>query len=213
MIKTIGYDQSEIIKNIIDLHIKEGIIDCDPTYSTGNFYKKNDINPPKLKYDISPQIDGVLESKSENLPLEDESLNSIMFDPPFVVSKGPSLKKKKKGSNIISSRFSSYESIPLLWEYYTNSMKEFYRILKPGGKLIFKCQDTVSGGKNYFSHVHVMNEALKIGFYPKDLFILLAKNRLISSNMHNQQHARKYHSYFWVFEKKKVNIPYNINED
>lgn len=210
IIKTINYSQFEIIKNIIKLHVEDGIIDCDPTYSTGVFYKKSNIPIPKLRYDITPTVENVIKANSEDLPLDDESIKSIIFDPPFVVSKGPSLKKKKKGSNIISSRFSSYESIPLLWEYYKKSLKEFYRILKPGGVVIFKCQDTVSGGKNYFSHVHVMNEALKLGFYPKDLFVLLAKNRLISNNMKNQQHARKYHCYFWVFQKKKVNIPYDL---
>jgi len=209
VIKSISYDQTEIINNIIKLYIENGIIDCDPTYSKGVFYKKNNVIPPKLKFDLYPVLDDVVKSDSSNLPLDNESLDSIMFDPPFVVSKGPSLKKNKEGSNIISSRFSSFESIPKLWDYYNKSLIEFYRILKPGGILIFKCQDTVSGGKNYFSHNHVMNKALETGFYTKDLFILLAKNRIIGK-MKKQQHARKYHSYFWVFQKKKVNIPYDM---
>jgi len=207
MIKTISYDQTEIINNILELHVENGIIDCDPTYSTGNFYKNNNIKKPLLKFDLFPQSEEVEKSNSNNLPIENESLNTIMFDPPFLSSKGPSLKEKKEGSNIITSRFSSFESIKELWIYYRESIIEFYRILDNNGILIFKCQDTVSGGKNYFSHVYVMNEALKVGFYPKDLFVLLAKNRIIGK-MKKQQHARKYHSYFWVFQKKKVNIPY-----
>ena len=52
------------------------------------------------------------------------------------------------------------------------------------------------------SHVFIMNEAVKLGFYPKDLFILLAKNRLVADwQVKNQKNARKFHSYFWVFEK------------
>lgn len=207
IIKSISYDQGEIINNIIDLHIESGIIDCDPTYSKGIFYKKNGVKDPLLKFDINPQIDGVEKSDSRNLPIDDESINSIMFDPPFVVSKGPSLKVEKKGSNIISSRFSCYENIKDLWEYYDDSIKEFYRVLKNDGVLIFKCQDTVSGGKNYFSHTYVMNKAFENGFYPLDLFILLSKNRIIG-RMKRQMHARKYHSYFWVFKKKGVNVPY-----
>ena len=31
------------------------------------------------------------------------------------------------------------------------------------------------------SHCFIHNEATQIGFYPKDLFILLAKNRLIAN--------------------------------
>jgi len=210
VIKSISYDQIEIINNIINLHLNDNKIDCDPTYSTGVFYKNDIINEPKYKFDIKPQIKDVKKADCRNLPLKDNSINSIIFDPPFVVSKGPSLKENKKGSNIISSRFSSYESIPLLWKFYADSIKEFYRVLKPNGTLIFKCQDTVSGGKNYFSHNYVINKAIENGFYTKDLFILLAKSRLIGK-MKTQQHARKFHSYFIVFKKQTVNIPYDIS--
>jgi hypothetical protein len=50
-----------------------------------------------------------------------------------------------------------------------------------------------------------MNEAEKSGFYIQDLFILLAKNRMIGHNHKNQKHARKFHSYFIVLKKKKQN--------
>jgi hypothetical protein len=61
----------------------------------------------------------------------------------------------------------------------------------------------VSSGKQYLSHVEIINMAREIGFYAKDLFILEAKNRLIDPRIKKQQHARKFHSYFLVFEKKK----------
>ena len=44
MVKSISYDQSEIIKWILDLHVKSHKIDCDPTYSIGNFYKNTGID-------------------------------------------------------------------------------------------------------------------------------------------------------------------------
>ena len=88
-------------------------------------------------------------------------------------------------------------------------MKEAYRILKDDGILIFKCQDKVSSGKQYMSHAFIMDEAVKIGFYPKDLFILLAKNRLVADwQTKNQKNARKFHSYFWVFQKCNKKIEY-----
>jgi hypothetical protein len=43
---------------------------------------------------------------------------------------------------------------------------------------------------------------MEAGWYPKDLFILLAKNRLIANwQKANQKHARRYHCYYWVFKK------------
>ena len=80
-------------------------------------------------------------------------------------------------------------------------------ILKNDGIVIFKCQDCVSSAKQYFSHCWVMYEAMKYGFYPKDLFILFAKNRI--NDGRKQQHARKYHSYFWVFKKQKCKVDYS----
>lgn len=206
MIKSTSYSQEEIIKNIISLHMDGRDIECDPTYSKGNFYKK--ISRPKYTYDLFPQDAQTVQADASNLPLLNESIGSIMFDPPFVISKGPSLAVDKKGTNIISSRFSSFETPKLLWDFYEASLKEFYRVLKNKGVLIFKCQDTVSGGKNYFSHVFIINKALEIGFYPKDLFILAAKNRLISGKIQKQIHARKFHSYFLVFTKEKSKVNY-----
>ena len=77
-----------------------------------------------------------------------------------------------------------------------------------------KCQDTVSGGKNHFTHVMVMNMALELGFYPKDMFILATNHRINSfgNKWKRQQHARKHHSYFWVFEKKTNRVKYGFNE-
>lgn len=215
VLKSTSYDQAVIIKDIIKLHIPSGIIDCDTTYSIGNFYKATGVEAPKYKFDIFPQAEGVEQASADKLPLEDNSIDSIMFDPPFVISQGPSLKPDTSQNagerrNVIHNRFSSFESPKKLWEFYKASLEEGYRVLNNNGVFIFKCQDTVNSGKNFFSHSYVMNLAVKAGFYPKDLFILLAKSRIISGKHLNQQHARKYHSYFWVFEKntKGKNINY-----
>lgn len=95
-----------------------------------------------------------------------------------------------------------------LHQCYRDMLKEAYRILKAKGILIFKCQDKVSSGRQYMSHVFVMNEAVKLGFYPKDLFILTAKSRLVADWQRNQKHARKFHCYFWVFQKNGREIKY-----
>ncbi len=101
-----------------------------------------------------------------------------MFDPPFVIGI-PNGSKDTEGSNIITNRFSSFKTLDDLWDFYHESLHEFKRLLRPNGILIFKCQDTVSSAKQCLSHVEIINYALSIGFYPLDLFILLARNRLI----------------------------------
>ena len=67
MIKSISYDQTEIINNILKLHVPQHFIDCDCTYSKGNFYKNTGIQEPKYKFDIEP-MEGVLYGDSRDLP-------------------------------------------------------------------------------------------------------------------------------------------------
>ena len=207
IIKSVSEDQIEIIKNIIKLYIPSGQIDCDCTYSKGNFYNNNEIIRPKYNYDIIPQYDYVQKADSRNLPLEDNSINSIMFDPPFLATTGKSL-KEDKNNNLINKRFGVYNNEIELHQMYKDSLKEFYRVLDKNGILIFKCQDKVSSGKQYLSHVFIINEAVELGFYPKDLFVLIAKTRLIADWQKNQKHSRKFHSYFLVFEKNNKKIKY-----
>jgi hypothetical protein len=209
LIKSVSDNQQEIIKNIINLHIPSKKIECDPTYSKGIFYKNGIIEEPLLKFDLNPQSDNVVKSDCRTLPIDDNSLNSLMFDPPFVCSSGPSLTQNTNNKSlIISKRFSSFNSEKELWEFYSESLKEFYRVLNKNGVLIFKCQDIVYHNTNFLSHIFITNEAVKIGFYPKDLFILTSKSRIISGKVKNQEHARKFHSYFLVFVKKQTKVDY-----
>lgn len=207
IVSSISYDQSEIIKSILQLHVPSGKIDIDPTYSKGKFYDGTGIEQPRLIYDIAPQNDRVIQADCRKLPLRDECVNCIMFDPPFLATTGPSL--KADGGNIINKRFGVYHNEKALHKFYIDSLKEFHRLLCNHGILIFKCQDKVSSGKQYMSHVFIMNAAVEIGFYPKDFFILLAKSRLVADwQAANQKNARKFHSYFWVFEKTDKVIQY-----
>jgi len=193
LIKTTSYDQGEIIRSIMSL---QGIIqlDLDPTYSKGVFYK--DVAEPRLKFDLYPQTDGVLQASAESLPLNSGCVNSIMFDPPFLAGY-----TKSSPSGLIGKRFHGFRYMADAWSWYEKCLIEFHRILRPHGTLIIKCQDTISSGKQWLSHVHVINTAERIGFYTKDLYVLLARSRMIGHNHANQKHARKFHSYFLVFEK------------
>ncbi len=212
LIKSISYDQTEIINGILKLHVKNGKIDCDPTYSKGNFYKNTGIEEPIFKFDINPQTQDTIEADARNLPLENGLLDCIMFDPPFLATTGKSL-KDGKNNNYINRRFGVFPSEEELHQFYIDAMKEFHRILKDDGILIFKCQDKISSSKQYLSHVFIINEAIKLGYYPKDLFILLAKNRIVADwQVKNQKNARKFHSYFIVLQKSDKKIKYTKND-
>lgn len=178
------------------------------TFSVGNFYKDTEINIPKYCFDIIPQADNVIEADCRHLPLDDNSVDCIMFDPPFLATTGKSL-KSEDANNLMNKRFGVYPNEKELHQMYIASMKEAYRILKDDGILIFKCQDKISSGKQYLSHIFIINEAIKLGFYPKDMFILLAKSRIVADwQVKNQKNARKFHSYFIVLQKCNKQIEY-----
>jgi hypothetical protein len=208
LVKSVYDTNYDVIKNIMELY-KIDRFDLDCTYSTGNFWKG--LPTPTHKTDLYPSNDETIEANSENLPFENESMRSIMYDPPFVIA-GKTFKENKEGSSVIAKRFFGYTKYDYLKNNYYNTLKELFRVCEKGGFVVVKCQDTVSGGKNHFSHVMVMNMALELGFYPKDMFILLAKMRINSfgGRWNKQEHARKYHSYFWVFEKIKPKVNYEL---
>ncbi len=201
-ILSVGHDQHEIIKDILYLHGRRSGIELDATYGKGNFYF-NGVNEPKYKFDKAPQVPGVVKALSSHLPVGPESIRVIMFDPPFFFSDN----KRKISTSIMCRRYDYFENFKQLKDMYSRSLKEFFRILKYGGIVIFKCQDCVSGRQQYFIHTYIHTEAVKLGFYPKDLFISVNRNTILNKHQ-TQIHARKIHSYFWVLKKSRGRINY-----
>lgn len=190
---SLSFDQDKILRDIMRLYTDGMPFDVDPTYSKGVFYKR--IPQPRLKFDIDPQYPDVVKASADCLPLDDESVQSINFDPPFMFSNSVRNLGKIKG------RFTSFASYSEMLNMYQGAMREFWRILKPEGIVVFKCQDAISQGINHFSHYEVEKFARDIGYNEIDLFVLGSKHVLISSTWKVQRHARKNMSFIFVFEK------------
>lgn len=217
IIKSISTSQHEILNNIQIMHNDGKPFECDITYSQGNFYgdflitkddgsKKNiRIDEPKFKFDVFPQFDDVVKIEPYGkIPLENESVESIVIDLPFVVfpQMAPSTKiDNGEKKNVAFKRFSSYYPAKEMFKSYSHWINEAFRILKEGGICVFKCQNTISGGVFYCTEEYSWMEAQKAGFYVLDRFTLIAKSRIISGKIKTQQHARNFTSTFWVFKK------------
>jgi hypothetical protein len=191
VVQSINFDQHEILKDIIKLHCPGGF-ELDPCFGLGGFYKGG-VPLPKYCFDIEPRDRRATEADCRRLPFKAREVGSIIFDPPFLAGGGDTGKMNAR-----------YRGGSKLWELevlYEEALTEFQRILQPQGILVFKCQDILNGRQNNFMHVFVYEAAREAGFVGVDLFVKLNKTAMIPHNFVNQYHARKMHSYFWVFKK------------
>lgn len=212
IIKNISFDQSEILWSIMQLYNHGKPFECDMTASELKFYGnrggKYEIPVPKILFDVYPQGENIQKiEKWGKLPLEDNSIESIVIDLPFVISpaNAPSAKNPNEGSILIAKRFAAYYPVDNLYLSYYHWISEAFRVLKDGGLLVFKEQSVISGGVRHNTDEFSFMAAHKIGFKMVDKFILEAKARLISnSKMKNgQKHSRSFTSQFLVLVKEK----------
>lgn len=204
IIQSYHYDQGQILLDIMKLYCPQGF-ELDPTFGRGGFYAGGRIPLPRLFFDLHPRWVGEITSEGEllprkadvrQLPLPDRSVSSAIFDPPWMCH--------SKGGSKQSTMGRKYGELPTLRdvrELYREGIAELYRVLRKGGVLVVKCQDTMYGRQNFFLHVDVLHYAEASGFRAVDLFIRLVRSAPAPWNYQEQQHARKMHSYFWVFKR------------
>lgn len=226
VVRNISTDQSEILKWIMDLHNDGQPFECDITASELKFYGKRQgcqyyIPEPSILMDVYPLREDIIKiTPFTKLPLEDNSVSSIVCDLPFVCSPHTckSVVEKKEGANLISNRFSSWYPMQEGYENIYWWINECKRVLKPEGIIVWKMASSVSGGLQHLLSEFSAICAADAGLYIKDQFFIEAKARLISaSKIKAQQHARKYTSTFWVFKKdpkkdKKTNLLIKLQE-
>lgn len=197
VIKSVMNSDKDILLAIRQLYLDGKNFDLDPCFSTGKFY--DDLETPKIKYDKEPKLSEVIKNDlMEGIPLENNSVNGIVFDPPFMFGK-----HGKTEQNIMTKRFTMFDNWQDLENMYKKALMELYRILIKGGVVAFKCQD-YTDSKTTLTHCFVWKWAIEIGFNVEDIFIQTFKGgRVWNSNL-VQRHARKYHSY-WIVLKKPTN--------
>ena len=199
MIKSVYENQEDILRSIMTLCNIERF-DVDVTYGNGQFYKE--IEKPVYCFDIDPNLVDVPAS-SDNLPLDDSSVNSLVFDPPFLTYVRAA--REGNGNMIMAKRFGGYWRYDELEAHYKATLNEAYRVLSKKGIMVFKCQDIIHNHKMHRTHINVVDWA-EGKFRLKDLFILPAKSRMAipqqkGTKIKQQKHARIFHSYFLVLER------------
>jgi 16S rRNA G966 N2-methylase RsmD len=220
-------DNTNLFPDILRLHVPIGALVADVTYGKGVFWK----NVPTLFYNVfASDIDAVSEKYVQNrpdvkrfiqadcraLPYRDNALDCIILDPPYMEGLYRKSTEHLAGGGSHSAFRLAYSngretSEGPKWHdavtyMYAHAGVEACRVLKEGGVCIVKCQDEVSANKQRLTHVEIITGYESLGFYTKDLFVLVRSNKPAVSRIKKQIHARKNHSYFLVFEKRKVAV-------
>lgn len=222
-------DNAAVFPEILKLHVPEATVVADITFGKGVFWKNvqsgykvlgSDID---LKKDLRPKDFISLANKVDcrDLPYKDETLDCIVFDPPYMEGLYRKTEKNLAGAGTHDAFRTSYSSGKVTtsgpkWhdavlDVYIKTGYECSRCLKQKGILIVKCQDEVSANKQRLTHVEIISAYEQMGFYTKDLFVVVRKNRAGVSRLIKQEHARKMHSYFLVFQKKRSPVSSIVN--
>jgi hypothetical protein len=190
---------AELIEAVAGLYLTAGDVVADVTYSSGRFWKKVNLSQYQfLASDLLPAAPGVTAADFRALPYRDGSIDTLVFDPPYIHSPGKGMLSTRYNGLATTDMITYAEIIQL----YQDGMAEAARVLRDGGQIWVKCKDTLASERQRWSHITIFELADKLGFYARDLFLLVppAPSSVTTGRWARQIHARKVHSYLWIFE-------------
>jgi len=211
-------DNAALFAKIAQLHLRPGCKVADVTFGGGVFWKSIEPGTYELWASDIGQVPPLTEAMTcrspgtdcRALPYEDASFDAVVLDPPYMEGFFRPKAEQLAGSGTHSAFHRAYSNggattggpkyHEAVFELYREAGLEARRVLRRGGKLIVKCQDEVSSNTQRLTHIEIVTAFEAMGFYTKDLFVLVRTNAPGVSRVKQQEHARKNHSYFLVFE-------------
>lgn len=212
---------ADLFPEVLGLHVPAGSKIADVTFGKGVFWSNVDLHNYELfASDITPKQHPTIEVSAidcTDLPYGDKSLDCIVFDPPYMeglfrrnkshlAGEGSHKAFRINYSDGNAQKHGAPKWHDAVTDLYCRAGREAVRVLKTKGIYIVKCQDEVSANTQRLTHVEIISAFESLGFYTKDLFILMRTNKPIIAGLKRQEHARKNHSYFLVFIKQKKPI-------
>lgn len=212
---------AELFADVLALHVPTGSKIADVTFGKGSFWRTVDLS----RYELHASDVGTLECGAcgiavasitsgvdcRALPYGDASMDCIVLDPPYIegfyrreaeqlagAGSHAQFRDAYGGKDLHDDGAPKYHAAVV--DLYVKAGREAHRVLRRGGKAIVKCQDEISANLQWLTHVQIIAAYEAMGFYCKDLFVLVRENAPGVSRLVKQVHARKNHSYFLVFE-------------
>jgi hypothetical protein len=197
-------NNSELVPNVLRLYAPPNppgapkLRVADVTWGKGVFWKQVDLSQYDFhKSDILTVPEALYDFRT--LPRDvfpDESYDMLVLDPPYA---------HNPGAMIVNANYKNAETTTGMYHndiinLYRDGLVEAHRVVKKGGLVLVKCQDEIESSYQRWSHMEILRDALEIGLYGLDLFVLVQRtNPHIQHRV--QQHARRNHSFLLVLRK------------
>lgn len=199
---SVASDNATAMHEIMLMYARPGMTVVDPTYGRGVFWSKVDVSAYQV---LATDLAGTGHD-FRSLPYLAGAAHIVVLDPPYRYKPPAGTVKDTVDVCYRLSDSPDIGSTKAVHELYVAGMREAYRILKPYGFLLLKCQDTIEAGKQVWTHVYLMAAATEIGFVVRDLMIVV--NPTPSPTRWSvHRHARKGHSYFLVLRRDGAFTP------
>lgn len=201
---------ADLIAEVAKLYARQHHKIADLTYGKGVFWRQcpqldvtgsDIVTVPERQYDF------------RCLPYEDASFDIAVLDPPYIHSPGQH-QTDHRYQNAETTKGLDHDGIMRL---YADGMAEAKRITRLNGQVWVKCKDQIASGIQRWDHIKIFQMAEDIGLYAKDLFLLEPTSQTTDARWDIQLHARKRHSYLWVFTKTREEataaLPFDLATD
>jgi hypothetical protein len=184
---------ADLILAVCQIHLPPTSTVADLTYGKGVFWGK--VGP-----DIRARVTGsdllTVEGAAFDLratPYADKSFDVVVIDPPYMHTPGrPNFEGNYRNAETTNGMYHAD-----IRQLYRDGLLEAKRIARR--QIWVKCKDEVESGKQCWSHCELLADAEELGLYGRDMFILVSST-YVDRERRLQRHARRPHSYLWVFE-------------
>lgn len=187
-----------VLEKILKLYVRPGLRILDATWGRGRFWTKGTHGYTVISNDVDPTSSATYHFDARRTQFLLDSFDAVILDPPYAV------KSAGRWGKIYNTDTFDYgtgygssdlDNVHL----YTDMAIEAARILRSRGILIIKVQDGGSSGRFWKTHFLYNID----GFALDDVFVVIQPGRPVwDPKWKRQLHARKNHSYFFVYRKQ-----------
>ena len=184
-------NNADLMRSVADLWIRPDDVVADVTYGRGVFWR-NIPGMPTFRFDANFGDD------CRDLPLGDESVDVVVFDPPYRPTHGSTGMEKTGVGKAYRVGMESLNTINDILDLYRDGLIEAERILRPGGRVLVKCQDISYANRLHMVSMDVSRLMERAGLPMSDHFVLANSGQISSTKWQKQERARRRHSVLWV---------------